>query len=497
MIEKVDNFLDAFDLGASTAEKDTLLERARIETQEFYDLYLHDRIDIVRGMKGSGKTALYRLFFFLTDYLIDKRNLYCIFGVEATGDPIFKLFQSEFESYTEVEFENFWGLYFIVLVYKLIFNVNKLRSQINDDDIKKIDGILSKMGLKIHKEEFIFKDIQCSILDYMKKAKIKLGIETKIDQVTSLPTSFKPAIEIEPGVTEEVSKKPIYLTDLKNTIVSILDKNKIKIWIMLDRLDEVFLHRSLVEKNGLKGLLKAAYNFSHPSLRVKVFLRDDIIEYLAADGFTALTHVTDRCSSTMTWSKDDILYLITKRIAASEYLRYEYGINSDRIDSDKPYRKELFYKIFPPLIGKTPTFDWLFNCCSDGNDIVTPRDIIDFFRFAKSFQFKKFKLTAQKQDFLIEEDSFKKALEVLSKHKKALYLFAEFPHLKEFILKFEGGCSEHNAESLQSILGGNWIKIVEELKSIGFLKHVPKSGIYKIPVIWREGLSIKRKKAFK
>ncbi len=65
MITKVENFLDAFDLGASTAEKDTLLESAQIETQEFNDLYRHDRIDIVRGMKGSGKTALYRLFFFL------------------------------------------------------------------------------------------------------------------------------------------------------------------------------------------------------------------------------------------------------------------------------------------------------------------------------------------------------------------------------------------------------------------------------------------------
>ncbi len=496
MIEKVENYLDAFDLGASTAEKDTLLESAKIETQEFYDLYLHDRIDIVRGMKGSGKTALYRLFFFLTNHLIEKKNLYCIFGIEATGDPIFKLFQKEFESYSEIEFENFWGIYFIVLVYKLIFNAEKLQSQISGEDVNKIDEILSRMGLKIHKDEFIFKDIQCSILDYMKRAKIKFGVEAKIDPVTSLPT-FKPAIEIEPNTIDEVSKRPIYLIDFKNLVVSIIEKYKIKIWIMLDRLDEVFPHRSMIEKNGLKGLLRAAYNFSDPSLRIKVFLRDDIIEYLAADGFTALTHITDRCSATMSWSKDDILYLIIKRIAANPYLRYEYGIDPDRINKDKTYRSELFYKIFPQRIGKTPTFDWLFGCCSDGNDIVTPRDIIDFFRFAKAFQFKKFKLSGQQQEFLIEEDIFKRSLEALSKHKKTLFLFAEFPHLKEYLLRFEGGCSEHNAESLQRILGGDWIKLVEELKSIGFLKHIPKSGVYKIPIIWRQGLSIKRRKAFK
>lgn len=277
-VKDLERLLDAFDLGASTAEKDALLEIAKIETQEFYDLYYHDRIDIIKGMKGSGKTALYRLLFFITDHLIDKKNLYCIFGIEATGDPVFKLFQREFESYAEVEFENFWGLYFIVLVYKLIFNAEKLKNQISEEDIKQIDELLSRMGLKIVKSEFAFKDIQCSILDYIKKAKIKLGIETKINQATALPESFKPSIEIEPTVIQEISNRPIYLADFKNLIVSILRKYGIKIWIMLDRPDEIFLHRSPMERNGLRGLLKSAYNFSDPFLRVKVFLRDDIID---------------------------------------------------------------------------------------------------------------------------------------------------------------------------------------------------------------------------
>jgi len=117
--------------------------------------------------------------------------------------------------------------------------------------------------------------------------------------------------------------------------------------------------------------------------------------------------------------------------------------------------------------------------------------------FAKAEQFKKFKLNPQDQDFLITEDIFKKALEELSRHKKTTFLFAEFPHLKEYVLRFEGGCSEHNGDSLKKILGTDWIKIVEELKSIGFVKHIPKNAVYKIPVIWRKGLNIKRVKAFK
>ena len=99
--------LPQFDLGTSTAENDPLLEAAKIETQEFHDLYWKDRIDIIRGIKGSGKTAIYRLFSFLRDYMVEKKGLFCVFGVEPTGDPIFRLYQKEFEEFNEIEFENF------------------------------------------------------------------------------------------------------------------------------------------------------------------------------------------------------------------------------------------------------------------------------------------------------------------------------------------------------------------------------------------------------
>jgi len=199
----------------------------------------------------------------------------------------------------------------------------------------------------------------------------------------------------------------------------------------------------------------------------------------------------------MSWSKDDILYLITKRLCANDYLRYYYGIALDRIDRDKKYRAEIFYKIFPPKIGKNATLDWLFEKCCDGNDIVTPRDMIDFFKFAKSLQFKKFKLDPQNQNFLIEEDIFKRALEILSRHKKTTFLFAEFPHLKEHILKFENGRTEHSVKSLEEMLGKEYTKRIEELKSIGFLKYIPKSAVYRIPIIWRKGLNIKRGSMFR
>jgi hypothetical protein len=55
------DLLARLDLGSTVAESDNLLETARVETSVFDDL-LADRVDLIPGTKGSGKTALYRMF---------------------------------------------------------------------------------------------------------------------------------------------------------------------------------------------------------------------------------------------------------------------------------------------------------------------------------------------------------------------------------------------------------------------------------------------------
>jgi hypothetical protein len=69
------SLLQGLDLGYSIAEEDTLLEAARIETSAFTDL-LNDRVDLIPGTKGSGKSALFRIFVdFLPNYLLEQRKV--------------------------------------------------------------------------------------------------------------------------------------------------------------------------------------------------------------------------------------------------------------------------------------------------------------------------------------------------------------------------------------------------------------------------------------
>jgi hypothetical protein len=108
--------LSQLDLGSSVAEQDTLLQAARVETSVFTDL-LNDRVDLIPGTKGSGKSVLYRIFVdFLPDYLLGERKVVIAHGVRAEGDDVFHAFKDQFEKLKEQDFINFWCIYLVSLL---------------------------------------------------------------------------------------------------------------------------------------------------------------------------------------------------------------------------------------------------------------------------------------------------------------------------------------------------------------------------------------------
>src|SRR6516164_3955188 len=85
--------LAGLDLGSTVAESDNLLESARVETSVFDDL-LADRVDLILGTKGSGKTALYRIFVdFLTEMMLKSKKVIIAHGVQDRQDSVFLAYQ--------------------------------------------------------------------------------------------------------------------------------------------------------------------------------------------------------------------------------------------------------------------------------------------------------------------------------------------------------------------------------------------------------------------
>jgi hypothetical protein len=151
--------LSGLDLGASVAEEDTILEEARIETSAFTDV-ISDRVDLIPGTKGSGKSALFRIFVdFLPDALLSTRKVVVAHGVHAPGDPVFHAFVRQFEKLSEEEFVSFWCIYLVSLAHEQFIKnsryweyLSKSRAQINkfveECDRAGIPNIEAKQSLK-------------------------------------------------------------------------------------------------------------------------------------------------------------------------------------------------------------------------------------------------------------------------------------------------------------------------------------------------------------
>jgi hypothetical protein len=500
--------LQGLDLGSSVAESDTVLESARIETSAFSDL-LNDRVDLIPGTKGSGKSALFRIFVdFLPDFLLNQRKVVVAHGIQAPGDPVFHAFTDRFSKLSEDEFVSFWCIYLVSLAHEHFIKGQRYRQFLND------------AGAEI--ETFRRACANAKIPEIQAKRSLRDILEWSLHVLTS----WRPKLKYRPPAdsgewevdlfgsktpdhleeTEEASEHslPKYVNDIKESLEAVLRASQLSLWLMVDRLDEIFPRRSDVERTALRGLLRAMRYFASDSIRVKVFLRDDMLEQVVRtdNGFTALTHVTVRQADTLRWTQDQILAMVVKRFFANNQLATYLGINHDQLEASASYRKECFGKIFPPTVFRgpkqSPTIRWICNRCADGRGVVTPRDVLDLLIRAKQRQQDNYAADPDgTSDHIIGTTAIQYGFEELSKRKRETYLEAEFPHLWKDIEKFLGGKTDYSATTLESLLGSDWKAIAGHLLAIGFFAKGKKGGedVFSIPFLYRHGMNLTQGKA--
>ncbi len=495
--------LEGLDLGSSVAESDTLLEAARIETSAFSDL-LNDRVDLVPGTKGSGKSALFRIFVdFLPEILLRQRKVVVAHGVQAPGDPVFHAFTDRFSKLSEEEFVSFWCIYLVSLAHEQFIKGQRYREYLGHAN--------SEM------QSFLRACATAKIPDIQAKKSLKDILEWSLHVLASWrpKLTFKPPdasgeLELDLFGTkkEDRSEKaeessehslPHYVNDVKQSLEAVLVASRLSLWLMVDRLDEIFPRRSDVERTALRGILRAMRYFASANIRVKVFLRDDMLEQVVKTdaGFTALTHLTVRQADTLRWTQDQILAMVVKRFFANDGLVNYLEINRDQLEASPSYRTKCFDKIFPSTVFKgtnqSPTIRWIYNRCADGRGVVTPRDVLDLLIRAKQRQQDVYAADPEgTSDWVIGAAAIRYGFEELSKRKRQTYLQAEFPHLWRNIEKFSGGKTDYNESALQSLLGLGWKLSVENLIDIGFLSRRTRKteAVYSIPFLYRYGMNL-------
>ncbi|MCX5722965.1 MAG: hypothetical protein NTX84_00285 [Nitrospirae bacterium] len=484
------DLVTSLDFGGITAESDGLLLEARIQTPTFEEL-LKDKIDLVMGCKGSGKTAMFRLCMDLSGEFLEDFNIALLNGAdEQKQEPVFQRYIKEFEKYSEDDFQVFWKVYFIYLLNDCVFRSPKYKERLKcaAADIKRFEAAAKKSEiqvLKTHNSLFTIIHSAISSIKSIKKVEGKIGIDGSISA----------GIELRQPAKDTETATPLFISALLDSIHNVLKKANLRIWIMLDRLDEVFPRHSEIERRALRSLLRCIRVFQEEHIRIKVFLRDDIFESVTEGGFAALTHITDRCSSSLNWDADEITHLVLKRALQSEEVRKHFNADNERCNTNQQYRSQLFYSMFPRKINGDDTIKWLYAMCQDGKDVVAPRDIIELMREAKRIQFKKLNSTKDDQDWLISPSCFAEGFTAMSKKKKDVLLKAEFPDLFPHMLCFEQSKAEHKETSLKLLLGRGWRSKIKSLESIGFVRADRSKKTWTIPHLYRPCFEIRNGRA--
>ena len=274
---------------------------------------------------------------------------------------------------------------------------------------------------------------------------------------------------------------------------------------MIDRLDEIFPRRSDLERTALRGLLRSMRFFSSPSIRVKVFLRDDMLDQVVRgdEGFTALTHITARQADTLRWTEDQILSMVVKRIFANDDITTYFKINKERLDANAEYRSAAFYKVFPPTVHggekQSSTLRWIFTRCSDGRGVVTPRDVIDLLSRAKQKQQDEFSSNADgTSEWLIGPAALHYGLQQLSIKNGKLICRRSFLIFGRISRNSSVARRNTMRDALVELFHKDWKGIAEDLSSIGFFKKsTTRDGesVYWIPYLYRHGLELTQGKA--
>lgn len=500
--------LQVLDLGSSVAESDTLLETARIETSAFADLF-NDRIDLVPGTKGSGKSALFRIFVdFLPNILLSQRKVVIAHGIQAPGDPVFHAFTERFKTLSEDEFVSFWCIYLVSLANEQFLKGPRYQQYLKDatneiDQFRRACARAKIPEIAAHKS---LRDILEWTLHVLAswRPKVKYSPPGDIGDWELDLFGTKVPRNPKPNDSDDTHSLPKYVNEIKQTLESVLDRSQLSLWLMVDRLDEVFPRRSEVEQTALRGLLRAMRYFASGSIRVKVFLRDDMLDQVVRteDGFTALTHVTVRQADTLRWTQDQILAMIVKRLFANNSLAVYLNVNRDQLEASAIYREKCFDMVFPPTVFRgpkqSPTIRWIYGRCADARGVVTPRDVLDLLIRAKQKQADICSADPDGvTDYIIGASAIQYGFEELSKRKRQTYLQAEFPHLWKHIEKFSGGKTDYNVAVLQTLIGKDWRSVTEDLLAIGFFSKAMKGGeeVFSIPFLYRHGLNLSQGKA--
>ena len=447
--------LEKIDFGFGAAQHDTNLKSYFYKSVAF-DLACSDRVYLILGAKGAGKSAIYQM---LREWeheiaIFKKPNLWL--GEEP------KLQQHWVTLHPAVSSSKvaLWRFYVASLIAGRLSNEDGLP----DTTRKTFERFLVRWGLV---------GMVPTPWQSFRALKFKVGIG---DYVTT---------EIPPKI-------PLTMTECDQVIhlaTSWLEEQGADLWICLDSLDEVRLNGT--QEDEIEELLSSLMMTVSDLIRLrrlkfKLFFRSDIYDGLGwvnKDHFSAL-------KLALKWTKEDIGILLAHRLALL-HPEHKDGITF-------PVAKKWLNEVFDWGTTYPDGFEGFYELFKDGNGDALPRDFVNFCIEARKSQMTFNRQGVNKPTNLISAEAIRQAVQLTAGAKLDDFLQV-FPNYSQTYKQLSGHNSRtFNREELSNALGKTDLDaklVISDLVRIGAVaikdkRAVNLSDSFEIPYLHAVALEI-------
>jgi hypothetical protein len=442
--------LDKIDFGLGAAQQEQHLTNYFYRSGSFKRA-CSDKVYLILGPKGAGKSAIYRMLQELHEEIEILRppNLW------VADEPQLREHWALLQSQQITSAITLWRFYVASLVAQICLEHPK----VPDDIRSNYERFLARWGL-VRENPTAWQAI--------KHMKITAGLGNYIK------TEFPP-------------KVPLSVAEIDAVIFSAntwLDSQGADLWICLDSLDEVATngHSHDDSENLLSNLMRAVGELIRlKRMRFKLFFRTDIYQaltYVNKDHFSAVT-------LDLGWSKEDLAILLGHRLQSvhepAEPLDYSTSLQ---------WINEVFDW---PTNGLLRGFAELYDSMRDGNGNVLPRDIIQFCINAQNAQtsFDIQGINRPNDGKLISSDAIRQSFHRTARSKLNDFLQV-FQNFKDTYDQLKGSDTQaFNRSQLTAALGKDPLDakiVISDLVRVGALaikdgRAVNQSDSFEVPFL--------------
>lgn len=475
--------LEKMDFGSVDSESEADLDRRFVRTADF-DSFLRPNTWLALGAKGTGKSALFELLTRyegtaralapkpLSDVVITRGTGFSDLSEIATGDI------TDLRNESGYDHHALWQLYIAVRAGLAL----KDSPHIPNGPLKELVRAVGGRS------------------DFRIGPLLKKLWSTVVGNGPALASITIQGVTVDLRAGSSTLDVVTLLQDVQTT----LDAERKSLWVLFDKIDELFPGDRDERIRTLEGLITASMSVrrTFPRILPKVFLRTDLWRHL---NFTNKSHLSDK-QIELRWNSRQIASLLLKRAVADERVWEVAAERENRLlevvgveDLTESEIANALRAIFPesayPGQNEASFIDWLVARVTDGQGTVLPREAIYLSNRSREIQIDLGGPAAG--ETLISRESVRDAFRDTSIMRRTTYL-AEFPNLSEHILRFDGQTSfefsRAQLAALMSDLTPSGEDLVREFCDIGVLRpvqgNVSTAETFEVPRLYRVGLGL-------